>query len=207
MTQDTPDLSKMPADKRNEFLDAGDSEEDVGHASDSEDDLRKGGRSAKRRRVDDESDAEDFSDRGEDDNDHDNGAPQESEAPNIGEEGSDGESKKRKKSGGQNELPGMTKPLTKKNLVATEAAIKKSGVIYISRIPPYMTPAKLRSLLEPYGKINRLFLAPEDPAARTRRIKSGGNKKRCFTEGWVEFVRKKDAKKACELLNVSPKQR
>jgi ESF2/ABP1 family protein len=113
--------------------------------------------------------------------------------------------KQRKKGGDKTELPGVTKPLTKKNLVDTEAAIKKSGVVYISRIPPYMNPGKLRSLLEPYGKINRLFLSPEDPAARTRRIKSGGNKKRNFTEGWVEFVRKKDAKKACELLNVSLK--
>ncbi|KAK0627306.1 hypothetical protein B0T14DRAFT_535208 [Immersiella caudata] len=191
----------MPDDKRNEFLDAGDSDDNVGRASDSEDDLRKGGRSAKRRRVDDdESDVEDFSGSGEDDNDEESGAHQDGEAGDAGE----GAEIKQKKKGGDNkaELPGVTKPLTKKNLVAGEAAIKKSGVVYISRIPPYMNPGKLRSLLEPYGKINRIFLAPEDPAARTRRIKSGGNKKRNFTEGWVEFVRKKDAKKACELLNA-----
>ncbi|KAK0641482.1 Pre-rRNA-processing protein ESF2 [Cercophora newfieldiana] len=193
----------MSADKRNEFLDAGDSDEDVGRASDSEDDLRKGGRSAKRRRVDDdESDGEEFSDVGEDENDDEDGASRDGEAAQAGEEEVDKDTKQRKKDGEKIELPGVTKPLTKKNLVATEAAIKKSGVVYISRIPPYMNPAKLRSLLEPYGKINRLFLAPEDPAARTRRIKSGGNKKRSFTEGWVEFVRKKDAKKACELLNA-----
>jgi ESF2/ABP1 family protein len=190
----------MADDKRNEFLDAGDSDDDVGRASDSEDDLRKGGRSAKRRRVDDESDVEDFSDGGEDGNDAESGESQDGETSHAGE--SD-EPKQRKRRGDKAELPGVTKPLTKKNLVATEAAIKKSGVVYISRIPPYMNPGKLRSLLEPYGKINRLFLAPEDPTARTRRIKSGGNKKRNFTEGWVEFVRKKDAKKACELLNVS----
>ncbi|KAK4454458.1 RNA-binding ATPase activator esf2 [Podospora aff. communis PSN243] len=190
----------MPDDKINEFLDAGDSDDDVGRASDSEDDLRKGGRSAKRRRVDDdESDVDDFSDGGEDDNDGENDASQNGEASHAGE---GDEPKQRKKGANETELPGVTKPLTKKNLVATEAAIKKSGVVYVSRIPPYMNPGKLRSLLEPYGKINRLFLAPEDPAARTRRIKSGGNKKRNFTEGWVEFVRKKDAKKACELLNA-----
>jgi ESF2/ABP1 family protein len=65
-----------------------------------------------------------------------------------------------------------------------------------------MKVAKLRSLLEPYGKINRIFLAPEDSNARARRIRAGGNKKNLFTEGWVEFVKKKEAKAACELLNA-----
>ncbi|KAK3318205.1 hypothetical protein B0H66DRAFT_556471 [Apodospora peruviana] len=100
------------------------------------------------------------------------------------------------------ELPDLTKPLHKKNLVATETAIKKSGVVYISRVPPFMKPAKVRSLLEPYGKINRMFLAPEDPASHSKRVRNGGNKKRSYTEGWVEFVSKKDAKKVCELLNA-----
>lgn len=100
------------------------------------------------------------------------------------------------------ELPGMTKPLTKKNLVATEKAIARSGVIYISRVPPFMKPQKLRSLLEPFGSINRIFLTPEDPQSHTKRVRSGGNKKRSFTDGWVEFINKSDAKKACELLNA-----
>lgn len=191
----------MPRDNRNQFLDAGDSDEDVGRDYDSEDDLQKGGRNAKRRRVeDDESDADDFSDAGEELGDDDDARlSKEGEA----EKGDKSEPQDKSKSEKESvELPGMTKPLTKKNLVATEEAIRKSGVIYISRVPPYMTPAKLRSLLEPHGKLNRLFLAPEDPAARTRRIRNGGNKKKSYTEGWVEFVRKKDAKKACELLNV-----
>jgi ESF2/ABP1 family protein len=53
------------------------------------------------------------------------------------------------------ELPGISKPLTKKNLIATAAAIKRSGVVYLSRIPPFMKPSKLRSLLEPYGARSR----------------------------------------------------
>jgi ESF2/ABP1 family protein len=63
-----------------------------------------------------------------------------------------------------------------------------------------MKPQKLRSLLEPYGTINRIFLSPEDPTAHSRRVKNGGNKKRSFTDGWVEFVKKKDAKAAVDLL-------
>ncbi len=100
------------------------------------------------------------------------------------------------------ELPGVSKPLTKKNLVASAASIKRSGVVYLSRIPPFMKPTKLRSLLEPYGAINRIFLTPEDPASHTRRVRNGGNKKRSFVDGWVEFVKKADAKQACELLNA-----
>ncbi|KAK1831836.1 6a7eaee1-a19e-4bb7-86ac-c64a5b42be5c [Podospora conica] len=201
----------MPTDNRNRFLDAGDSDDDLGRPDDSDDDLQKGGRNAKRRRVDDdESDPEDPSD-GEQDqsdadlSDHDGGAALDKDAdPADGDVGdkTDGTKAPKTKSSGKPDLPGVTKNLVKPNLVVSDAAIKKSGVVYLSRVPPYMNPHKLRSLLEPYGKINRIFLAPEDPAARTRRIKSGGNKKRFFTEGWVEFLRKKDAKKACELLNA-----
>jgi ESF2/ABP1 family protein len=196
----------MSSDKRNELLDAGDSDDDVGRGSNSEDDFQKGGRSAKRRKVeDDQSDAEEFSDQ-EDGHSEDGGArlakgTTESSGANTDEQGADKQPKS-DKSLSRPELPGVSKPLTKKNLVATEAAIKKSGVVYLSRIPPFMKPAKLRSLLEPYGKINRIFLTPEDPQEHSRRVRNGGNKKRCYTEGWVEFVKKKDAKKACDLLNA-----
>jgi ESF2/ABP1 family protein len=194
------------SDKRNQFLDAGDSDDDAGRGYDSEDDFQKGGRSSKRRRVDDESDAEDLSDQ-EDGQSEDGGAGlREGTVDSAGadegdEEETEGQPKK-DKSGLPAELPGVSTPLAKKNLVASEAAIKKSGVVYLSRIPPFMKPAKLRSLLEPYGKINRIFLTPEDPTEHTRRVRNGGNKKRSFTEGWVEFVKKKDAKKACDLLNA-----
>ena len=203
----------MASDKRNEFLDAGDSDDDAGRGYDSEDDFQKGGRSAKRRRVDDDdSDADDFSDQDDgpaedsrqvlrEDTTKAAAADENEDEEEEGDEAAE-EHSKNDKAAARLELPGVSKPLTKKNLVASEAAIQKSGVVYLSRIPPFMKPAKLRSLLEPYGKINRIFLAPEDPAEHTRRVRSGGNKKRSFTEGWVEFVKKKDAKKACDLLNA-----
>lgn len=197
----------MAPEKRNHFLDADESDEDVGQDYNSEDDLQKGGRSAKRRRVEVDSDEEAQSDAS-----YDSEAEKEDESlpEPTGQDGKqrqeDGAKDKNKKeakaSKKHSELPNVSKPLTKKNLVATEAAIKKSGVVYLSRIPPFMKPAKLRSLLEPYGKINRIFLSPEDPTAHTRRVKAGGNKKRSFVDGWVEFVNKKDAKSVCELLNA-----
>ncbi|GAB1318636.1 RNA-binding ATPase activator esf2 [Madurella fahalii] len=188
----------MSSEKRSQFLDAGDSDDDAGPDYDSEDDLQKGGRSSKRQRVEvQDSDAEEFSDQ-EEDRSHVGGAElKEDTAEPTGES----KTKERQKSE-KLELPDVSKPITKKNLVATEAAIKKSGVVYLSRIPPFMKPQKLRSLLEPYGKINRIFLTPEDPLEHSRRVRNGGNKKRSYTEGWVEFVKKKDAKKACDLLNA-----
>ncbi|KAK3338147.1 hypothetical protein B0H65DRAFT_512035 [Neurospora tetraspora] len=198
----------MPEDDiRNKFLDAGDSDDDAGHGSESEDDFQKGGRNAKRRRVsdDEDSEADDFTD-AEEEHDQDDAESKDASAQETtdGKEEKDGKKKKEKKLVLEGDLPGMEKPLTKKNLIATEEAIKKSGVVYISRVPPFMTPAKLRSLLKPYGNMNRIFLAPEDPVARRKRIRNGGNKKKSFTEGWVEFVKKKDAKKTCELLNGRP---
>ncbi|KAL6862658.1 RNA-binding ATPase activator esf2 [Amphichorda felina] len=183
--------------KKNDFLDASDSEEDV-QGYDSDDDLKKGGRVAKRRRIDESDDDDAASDSGREDGD--------AEEPEKDDTSADKEPEnsapKKKKLKSDKDLPSVNTGPIKKNLVVTEEAIRKSGVIYISRIPPFMKPQKLRSLLEPYGKINRTFLAPEDPAAHARRVRGGGNKKRLFTEGWVEFVKKKDAKAVCELLNT-----
>ncbi|KAK4461096.1 hypothetical protein QBC42DRAFT_270808 [Cladorrhinum samala] len=209
----------MADGRRNAFLDAGESDDDIGRISDSEDDFQKGasGRSAKRRRVgaqeeEDESDFSDHTDDERDSNNNDNdqegggGAKLDQLDPNSDDKNNSSSSNTFQKQQSKPKLPKLdilsSKPLHKKNLVVSESAIKKSGVIYLSRVPPFMKPAKLRSLLEPYGQINRIFLAPEDPSEHARRVKSGGNKKRSYSEGWVEFVKKKDAKKVVDLLNA-----
>lgn len=193
----------MAPEKRNHFLDAEDSDDDV-QQYDSDDDLQKGGRVAKRRKTENESDSEEgdlSDDAGSEDVSGDE--PSRTSPPGEHEKtDEEGESEIQDSSTLPVQVPQVVKSLTKKNLVATEAAIKKSGVVYLSRVPPFMKPAKLRNLLEPYGKINRLFLAPQDPAAHKKRVKAGGNKKKLYTEGWVEFVRKKDAKRVCDLLNA-----
>ncbi|KAF3918086.1 hypothetical protein ABW21_db0207133 [Orbilia brochopaga] len=86
--------------------------------------------------------------------------------------------------------------------LASRSLLKKTGVCYLSRIPPYMVPSQIRHLLTPFGTINRIFLSPELPSTYQKRIKSGGNKKRQFVEGWVEFERKKAAKWCAESLNA-----
>jgi ESF2/ABP1 family protein len=66
-----------------------------------------------------------------------------------------------------------------------------------------MKPQTLKHFLAPHAPkgLGRVFLTPEDHASHTRRVKSGGNKKKSFTDGWVEFVSKKEAKLAAETLN------
>jgi ESF2/ABP1 family protein len=185
---------KMETRKRNDFLDAGNSDDDGSQGYDSEfEDLKKGGRNPKRRKVE-----SDVSEAEQEDEEHQDDKEDEQEDPDDTKDTKEKISRPRKAS----ELPGVSAPLSKKNLVATAAAIKKSGVVYLSRIPPFMKPQKLRSLLEPYGAINRIFLTPEDPASHTRRVRNGGNKKRSYTDGWVEFVNKSHAKHACQLLNA-----
>ena len=94
------------------------------------------------------------------------------------------------------------KPLTPEELAATRAATRRTGVVYLSRVPPFMKPAKLRSLLAPFGPVGRIFLTPEDVAAHRARVRAGGNRKRSFADGWVEFRRRRDARLAAETLNA-----
>ena len=70
-----------------------------------------------------------------------------------------------------------------------------------AQVPPYMRPQKMQHLLSQFGEVTRLYLAEEDQALARRRKKAGGNKNKCFTEGWVEFKDKKVARQVAESLN------
>ncbi|KAH6614887.1 hypothetical protein C7974DRAFT_55627 [Boeremia exigua] len=78
----------------------------------------------------------------------------------------------------------------------------KSGVIYISRVPPFMKPTVMRSLLIPYGPVGRIFLTPEDTTSRQQRLRGGGTRRKLYLDGWVEFTHKRDAKFVAENLNA-----
>ncbi|KAG5513863.1 hypothetical protein PMAC_000485 [Pneumocystis sp. 'macacae'] len=80
---------------------------------------------------------------------------------------------------------------------------KIPGIIYLSRIPPFMKPETLRRLLSQYGEIRRVFLIPENHKSYLKRISFRGNKKKMYTEGWVEFKEKKQAKLVADILNTS----
>ncbi|KAL4883440.1 hypothetical protein BJY04DRAFT_25657 [Aspergillus karnatakaensis] len=80
---------------------------------------------------------------------------------------------------------------------------KKSGVVYLSSLPPYLKPFALKSLLEKrgFGPITKVFLTPSTkaPSGSGRR----SNKRKTFSEGWVEFESKKMAKICAETMNAS----
>jgi len=199
----------MSSTNKNHFLDVDESEDDASQGYNSDNELQKGGRSAKRRKVEDEgsdddnlSDAEDEVLSGETEGSLETAGNDQDESKNPELANNTAEKSKTPKK--QPKLPSLSKPVGRKNLVVTDAAIKKSGVIYLARLPPFIKPGKLRNLLEPYGQINRTFMSPEDAAARARRLRAGGNKKRMYTDGWVEFTDRRQAKAAVELLNARP---
>ena len=57
--------------------------------------------------------------------------------------------------------PKVVKPLTPEALAAFKAAQERTGVIYISRIPPGMQPTKVRHLMSQYGEVGRVYLQRE----------------------------------------------
>lgn len=96
----------------------------------------------------------------------------------------------------------------KLSLAETEdfnAKLKKRGVLYVARVPPRMTPTKIKSLLSNFGEVTRVYLVEEDASVRKRRKKEfGGSGGKRYIEGWVEFSSKKKAKHIAESLNSTP---
>lgn len=219
----------MTTRKRNEWLEADPSEDEEG-GYDSEEEQSKGtalaGRAPKRRRTEDDSDAASASDGdlegsvgGDEDEEEEEGEEEEKDddeskdrddaidlptpgqaAQSVNAPTADNPDSPSLRPQTQNSS--ILKPLTPEQLAASQRAARRTGVIYLSRIPPFMKPSALRRLLSPHGQINRIFLTPEPAAAYSARKRAGGNKKRSFTDGWVEFARKRDAKLVAAALNA-----
>ncbi|KAI9888620.1 MAG: RNA-binding ATPase activator esf2 [Vezdaea aestivalis] len=192
----------MPVGKRNEWLDADDGDNISQDGYDSEkDELQRGRGPAKRQKLDDSSDEE---------------GSQKSLNITSREGASVTSNPSKKRSSPQSSesmanLEGSNitktkslKPLNLQSLAKDRRDLSKTGVIYISRIPPFMKPHRIRSLLSPHASkgLGRIFLTPESHEHRTARRRKGGNKKKSFVDGWVEFLSKKDAKTVTELLNT-----
>lgn len=63
--------------------------------------------------------------------------------------------------GGSEKDGKVVKPLTKEDLEEFNAAQERTGVVYISRIPPGMRPTKVRHLMSAYGEVGRVYLQQE----------------------------------------------
>lgn len=79
--------------------------------------------------------------------------------------------------------------------------LAKRGVVHMSSVPPYMQPDHVKQLLEQHGEVTRIYLVEEDAAIARRRKKMSGNRKKNYTEGWIEFADKKKAKAIAMSFN------
>ncbi|KAF1943287.1 hypothetical protein EJ02DRAFT_511142 [Clathrospora elynae] len=195
----------MATRKRNEFLDAEESEDDE-RGYESEEESR--GRmlpSSKRQKLDHDSE-------GEHEDEEEVVEPGDSEAEGVEDDDQDTPTHYKSKNAELARLEKLAAGLpsdlklqtTKLGKVLPPSELKKdkSGVIYLSRVPPFMKPIVLRSLLTPYGAVSRIFLTPEPSTSRTQRLRSGGTHRKLYLDGWVEFTHKRDAKFVAESLNA-----
>ncbi|XP_053679885.1 uncharacterized protein LOC128730829 [Anopheles nili] len=82
---------------------------------------------------------------------------------------------------------------------------RKAGVVYINSIPKHMNVTILRSLLEPFGELGRIYLQPSQKDGKVRMKTANGKRAMVkYTEGWVEFLDKRVAKSVVPMLNMHP---
>ncbi|OJD09741.1 hypothetical protein ACJ73_10116 [Blastomyces percursus] len=104
-----------------------------------------------------------------------------------------------------------TAPNTKSKPLKPKETRKKNktGVIYFSSLPPYLKPSALKSLLTQRGfsPITKIFLSPYVPpnasSSTTTGKRASSNRRRTYTDGWVEFASKRTAKICAETLNAT----
>lgn len=142
-------------------------------------------------------------DLGDDNNDEE--AAKETTGDDNNEEDDDKEEDKEDTESAQPQIPEKLnkklKKMTPERLAKEQKRVKKSGVVHLTLVPPFMQPSKLRLIMLRFGPVGRIFLQPEDEKLRRKRIKYKGNKRQNFTEGWVEFEKKKHAKLCAMTMN------
>ncbi|QDS67505.1 hypothetical protein FKW77_001516 [Venturia effusa] len=202
----------MTTRKRNEYIVADEIEdEDQGYDSELAEESKDrafAGRSVKRRKVDDSSSEEDS------DNEVTT-KPLQTNKPKNPEQQPKASPASEKAVANRFKLPTSIhddppeprkKSKLARKLAKSMEKASKTGVVYVSRVPPFMKPHTLQNLLSPFAPsgLGRIFLTPEDPESHKSRVKSGGNKKRSFLDGWVEFLDKEEAEIAADTLNTRP---
>jgi ESF2/ABP1 family protein len=203
-------LLNMSTRKRNEWLDAEESEDDErGYDSEEESRARLLPSSKRQKTIHDSEGEEEHSDvdddLGEDIEDADEEDDDEDgndEIPHFKDKSAELAHLEKLAAGLPSELKLQPSKLGQPLPKPSELKKDQSGVIYLSRVPPFMKPTVLRSLLTPYGAVGRIFLTPEPSTSRTQRLRSGGTRRKLYLDGWVEFTHKRDAKFVAENLNA-----
>ncbi|XP_055600290.1 uncharacterized protein LOC129749355 [Uranotaenia lowii] len=126
--------------------------------------------------------------------DNDSGAQNNSDVEDLPEAISEDEKKQVKR---------IVKP--RKPILVGATVKRKPGIVYISSIPKHMNVTILRELLEPYGEVGRIYLQPERKDGTVKKKTAKGKRAMIrYTEGWVEFKRKRVAKAVVQHLNTCP---
>lgn len=81
--------------------------------------------------------------------------------------------------------------------------VDRKGVVHLASIPLCMGIQKLRHMMEQFGDIGRVYLAPEEKFRQQSRKRAGGSRKLRYTEGWVEFMDRRVARRVAESLNAT----
>lgn len=79
-------------------------------------------------------------------------------------------------------------------LLDTDEKRYKYGILYLSYVPDGLNVKILREIMSEFGEVGRIYLEPE----------KNNKKHRTYTEGWIEFKKKRIAKHVAETLNGTP---
>lgn len=94
------------------------------------------------------------------------------------------------------------KPLSIKPL--KESKKNKTGVVYLSSLPPYLKPFALKNMIEKrnFGPVTKVFLSPRMPNNSGPTRKS--NSRQLYNDGWLEFQSVSPQKNIFERTRLTP---
>ena len=101
----------------------------------------------------------------------------------------------------------LPKPLQIETLSGYNSQVSRTGIVYLSRIPPGMGPSKVKHILSQYGEIGRIYLVAADTSSsnphKAPSERQHKHRSHRFIEGWIEFLDKRVAREIAELRNAS----
>ncbi|WOO85764.1 Pre-rRNA-processing protein ESF2 [Vanrija pseudolonga] len=100
-----------------------------------------------------------------------------------------------------------TKDAAKSKKSKSKSKTPAKGIVFISRVPPGMTPSKIRHLMSRWGEVQRVYAQAKDAATgynpnHAKEKKQKKHQSANFTEAWVEFEDKSIAKMVAKMLNA-----
>lgn len=102
------------------------------------------------------------------------------------------------------------KTVKKGKALKAKRKVAKTGLVYMSRVPPHMKPNMLRQKMEAHAKIGKIYMVPTQtaPDDLKKELKSRSTqymkRSREFSEAWIEFLDKEEAETVAEMLNCQP---